>query len=200
MKFNISENKILEDSKQLVLNDRFESDSISYHHFVRFFSNKNELSENDIIVSAYFSYGWMPTILNLNFGDKKELDEVVRILNRVRRGDFLKRDELSILKSMFNNSIVGTSKLLHFISPSKYVIWDSRVANYFGINLPNNVELYLQYLEFCHTLDKELLKKVHANVVKQAPCMECATELRTLEFVFFNKGIREKGRKIGDIL
>jgi hypothetical protein len=193
MKFNVNANKILEDSEQLDLDKRFESDSISYHHFIKFFKDKNnaELTENDFIVSAYFSYGWMPKILKLNIQNDNELRSAVSLLNSVKQGNFLESSELEFLKKLLNNSIVGTSKLLHFISPYKYLIWDSRVANYFGIKAYkeiNSVESYLLYLKFCHKLDKDVVKKVHRNIIKRAPSMVNATELRALEFLFFNKG------------
>lgn len=198
MSFDIRKEKIIEDSKQLKLDDRFESDSISYHHFIKFFADKKQLTENDLIVSAYFSYGWMPTILNLNFQDVKDLEIPLQLLNKVKSGTFLKSTDLEILKKLFNNSIVGTSKLLHFICPSNYLIWDSRVANYFGIKVykkVNSVEFYLRYLDFCHKLDKNMVNEVHLNVIEKAPCMKDATTLRALEFVFFNKGIKPKKPK-----
>ena len=191
MGFEIGVGKILADSKQLVVDSRFESDSISYFHFINFFKDKSQITENDFIVSAYFSYGWMPTILNLNFQEKKEIEEIVLLLNAVRSGYSLDRTELHKIKNLINNSIVGTSKLLHFINPSKYLIWDSRVANYFGIKLPNNVDLYLQYLSFCHKLDSSFVKEIHSNVALQINCMKDVTELRALEFVFFNKGLKK---------
>jgi hypothetical protein len=52
---------------------------------------------------------------------------------------------------VINNSMVGVSKLLHFINPERYAIWDRRVASY-----PQRTYhwsgAYLDYLALCHTL------------------------------------------------
>lgn len=64
----------------------------------------------------------------------------------------MSKDELHILKKVVNNSIVGVSKLLHFISPEVYTIWDSRVASYLEVKDINNVQNFCNYLEYCHVV------------------------------------------------
>lgn len=75
----------------------------------------------------------MPTILNLkkyeNDTDSSEVnleDEVV-LINKAKKGESLDEKELDLLKRRINNSMVGLSKLLHFINPEQYAIWDSKI-------------------------------------------------------------------------
>ena len=49
------------------------------------------------------------------------------LLNKAKSGNLLNSEELEIVKKCVNNSLVGTSKLLHFINPSIYAIWDSKI-------------------------------------------------------------------------
>lgn len=121
----------------------------TYPEFLKYFKNIDgeQISEHNLVIASHFVYGWMPTIINLSLKDK---DEVLSLLNDVRRGRILEVSELKILKNSINNSLVGLSKLLHFINPNDYAIWDSRIFRYltekkstYGIDNP---ELYLNYL------------------------------------------------------
>lgn len=42
----------------------------SYFEFLKFFKEKNEITDSDFIISAHFTYGWMPTIPSIVL-DKK---------------------------------------------------------------------------------------------------------------------------------
>jgi len=57
-------------------------------------------------------------------------EEIIAILNRAKIGEPLKVKELDALKACINNSLVGASKLLHFINPEQYAIWDSKIFKY----------------------------------------------------------------------
>ena len=90
----------------------------------------------------------MPTIIHIN---TKEIDTVLTLLNAVKAGHRLGLEELEILKCCINNSMVGLSKLLHFINPENYAIWDSRIYRYikgkksqYGIDKAENYNKYLR--------------------------------------------------------
>ncbi len=99
---------------------------ISYREFVTFFDSKENLSKHDIVIGAYFTYGWMPTMLEL----RGDLDQVTKIANRVKRKQTISEGELNCVAVAINGSIVGASKFLHFVSPTEHAIWDSRVYRY----------------------------------------------------------------------
>ena len=119
----------------------------TYPEFISYFQDINELTKHDLIIASHFVYGWMPTIINLKLD---EIDKVLKYLNNAKNGYILKAIELELLKKCINNSLVGVSKLLHFINPVDYAIWDSRIYRFttskkssYGIG---NVMLYIDYL------------------------------------------------------
>lgn len=125
----------------------------TYRHFINYFDtikqgDDNDINEHHLVIASHFVYGWMPTIIKLNLQDK---DQVLRLLNDAKGGRILTVNELETLKSAINNSMVGVSKLLHFIRPQDYAIWDSRIYRYvtekkstYEIAKP---QLYLEYLQ-----------------------------------------------------
>lgn len=153
MKFDISIEKIIEDASKIKI-DKSASFIISYKEFLSYFSEIDELNKHHIIIGSHFTYGWMPTIIDLK---NDSIDELVRILNEVKKGKKLNTEELKKLRMGINNSLVGASKLLHFINPDNYAIWDSRVYKYLTNQEPydyriNDYEAYQNYLNLCHEL------------------------------------------------
>ena len=119
----------------------------TYPDFIAFFKNIDIISQHDLVISSHFVYGWMPTIINLKLDN---IEKALVYLNDVKKGYILKVNQLELLKGCINNSLVGLSKLLHFINPVDYAIWDSRIYRYttnkkssYGIG---NVNLYVDYL------------------------------------------------------
>lgn len=93
---------------------------------------------------AHTIYGWMPTMLA--FDDKVEIPD---FWANTASGS-LDQTFLEPLKRAVNNSIVGASKVLHFLNPEAYAIWDSRVFR--GItDLPaydsqvNRIDRFVEY-------------------------------------------------------
>ena len=151
--FDISIDKIIEDASKIKI-EKNASFINSYQEFVKYFSEINELDKHHIIIGSHFTYGWMPTIIELK---NDSIDGIVRILNEVKNGKRLSSEELNQLRIGINNSLVGSSKLLHFINPDNYAIWDSRVYKYLTNLEPydyriNNYEAYQNYLKLCHKL------------------------------------------------
>lgn len=145
---NLNFETIFKDAEKFILT---ENDSYiqTYTEFIKYFDkiNAGEIDEHNLVIASHFVYGWMPTIIHL---DLEQKDKVLFLLNAVKSGHILTVKELEILKKSINNSLVGLSKLLHFINPRDYAIWDSRIFRYltekkssYGIDRP---QLYLDYL------------------------------------------------------
>jgi hypothetical protein len=98
----------------------------SYKQFVDFFKADAEISTHKFIIGAYFTYGWMPTMLNL----EDDVSAAVKVANKAKNGEMITDREMEALACAVNGSFVGASKLLHFINPDLYSIWDSRVYRY----------------------------------------------------------------------
>ena len=88
---------------------------LAYKYFINYFEQIENIQLDNIVIGISFTYSWMPTILKKI--DLTNPEKLVLIFNKVKDGEILTTQELLILKNSFNNSIVGTSKLLHFINP-----------------------------------------------------------------------------------
>jgi hypothetical protein len=159
----------------------------SYYYFIKYFENKKVLSEEDLVISANFTYAWMPTILNFK---NTNFNECVDILNKSKQIDRLEKKDIEALKSLINNSLVGTSKLLHFINPNKYAIWDSRVSKFLsGVTHKYFIEktdVFFQYIDFCNELinHKNYENEIHQVYLKKSNNQK-ATKMKSIEQIMF---------------
>jgi hypothetical protein len=157
----------------------------SYRYFVEYFSGKTELNELDLVVGANFTYGWMPTILNFK---SNEFEAAVVVLNKAKKTKRITDEEVMLLKGLINNSLVGVSKLLHFINPDVYAIWDSRVCKFLtGKSYKQKIEktsLFWSYLDLCQRIRKDPhFKPIHESFIKKIGYE--VSPMRTLEQIMF---------------
>lgn len=160
----------------------------SYKEFLEFFRSKKDLTPHDLIIGAYFTYGWMPTMLEL----KGDINVVTAIANKVRREEGISRDEFNCFARSINGSVVGASKLLHFICPNKHAIWDSRVYRYLHQEAPYQYRLeasnaYWNYLAFLDVLIKDSRFQAFKRKVDVAVGYT-VTNKRACELLMFVKG------------
>ncbi|MCV6574157.1 MAG: hypothetical protein OIF58_00315 [Cohaesibacter sp.] len=153
---------------------------------------KTEDDENhDSLLSLSCAvYGWMPTILKVwdfkNFNVDNPITTIRRLNNVKAALIFLSRIENI---SPLNNSWVGLSKLLYFLNPKIFPIWDSRIANNFGLNWPhqfNNKKAYISYFQFMHNTLAE--KPTNIDVISQLIMTEHnykPSNIRCLELLLF---------------
>lgn len=159
-----------------------------YDYYINFFKEKEVLTKNDVVIGIGFTYSWMPTILkNLNLS---KLDNVTNILNKVKHGVDISDDDFLLLKEFSNNSLVGASKLLHFINPEDYAIWDSRVFKFLNNNEAahkyklEKVHVYRQYLSYLSNLKTSgTLDNIVATL--KAKIGYPISDYRALELLFF---------------
>jgi hypothetical protein len=160
---------------------------ISYKEFLKFFASKEKLTPHDFVIGAYFTYGWMPRMLKLS-GD---IDVATAIANKSKK-ERISKDEFSRLARVINGSVVGASKLLHFLNPREYAIWDSRVYRYlhqedpyqYRIEAPN---AYWEYLAFLNALAEDSrFKNFRIKVVSTIGYS--VTAKRASELMMFVKG------------
>ncbi len=161
---------------------------LSYKEFVEFFGSKKELTPHDLVIGAYFTYGWMPTMLEL----KGDIGALTAIANKSRRKEGISRDEFSRFACAINGSVVGASKLLHFICPEKHAIWDSRVYRYLHQEAPYQYRLeapdaYWDYLAFLDALVTDSRFKAFKLKVDNAVGYP-VTDKRACELLMFTKG------------
>lgn len=160
---------------------------LSYPYFLNYFQNLESINLENLVIGISFTYSWMPTILKaLNL---KNTEEVLFILNEVKKGKLIDEQQLTTLKTTFNNSLVGTSKLLHLINPKQYAIWDSRVFRFLNNVEPHKYRLekpraYIEYLKLIEELKNEKVFTAFFELMKQKVGYDI-TEYRALELAFF---------------
>lgn len=124
----------------------------SYRAFVSFF--EGPLTQEQILQGAYMIYGWMPTMLRL----KGAKEAVYSAVNDAKEGR-LTEAALSACAKTLNNSLVGTTKLVHFANPEAYPIWDSRVYRALHGERPyvyrvENTGAYLEFLGWVKEMEQ----------------------------------------------
>ena len=127
------------------------------------FGKLPELNSYHLLLAMSIAYSWMPTMLHIGIDNFKELDDVVNSVKKLGQINSLSRlneygeekscDDLNKISCVINNSIVGTSKVLHIFYPNNIPIIDSRVMkswNYLfrevpKIKLKNDAKSYYTY-------------------------------------------------------
>ena len=86
--------------------------------------------KDQYIILAHAIYGWMPTVLEIDFNVENSIENAIDTLKNI---DFVQVDDVidkvRTVAKFTNNSFVGASKFLHFICPDKFAILDSTILN-----------------------------------------------------------------------
>lgn len=167
-----------------------ESYIVSYPYLLNHFAAKPTLCAADVVCGAHMVYGWMPTILELGSeGRQADLDQAATLLSRSREQGRLSDHELGLLAKLVNNSLVGASKLLHFVAPGHFPIWDSKIYGFVFNETPHNyrVKKIPQYRKYQHILAQlqqdQRFAGFHQSV--NAKVGYRVSPLRALELVMF---------------
>lgn len=157
----------------------------SYLTFIDYFEKIDEIEKQHLIISSHFVYGWMPTILNLKLNN---LDEILPILNQAKTDKLLGKEDLKKLRFSINNSAVGITKLLHFINPEIYPIWDSKIYKYWsgnktisGIDKPEN---YLEFIRQMNEITEHNDFEQIQNLI-ESKLLYKVSSMRALELLIF---------------
>lgn len=179
----------------------------SYHYLYSYLSNhftkiKMPLSYADYVIGSHVVYAWMPTILQFKeHPDTQTKVELIAALESARNETAnsvvkITEDQLAAIAFPFNGSLVAPSKLLHFLNPEAWPIWDSRV--YRGLlklsEKPDQPPYHyeMQDLEtFRHYVDK-LRSFVNSTKIRELKerhkDLKGITNLRCLELGLFIAG------------
>jgi hypothetical protein len=191
-----TESRLLEYAERIFIPEE-DNYLTAYQEFVKYFKNLDKLSIHNTIIGISFTYSWMPTILDLR---SNKIQEATEILNYAKQGNRPSSTDLDLLKSCFNNSLVGSSKLLHFINPEQFAIWDSRVYRCIFNHEPHsyrveNNQTYIDYLSFCdHLINTPEMTKLQKIIEGKVGYQ--MTKMRAIELLFFYNGTKQKLQKI----
>ena len=184
--------------------DKFENTYYfdSYFEFLKYFEKLEKIDYHSLIISSHFTYGWMPTILTL---DASRINKSIDVLNKAKSNQPVNNDECLELVKCVNNSIVGVSKLLHFIQPTQYPIFDSRIKKYFKSNKllysvykhttgkTQEIQQYQIFRDICFEIIRhDRFKKIYDESILKLGINRDLTEMRVLENLFFYFGKQQK--------
>lgn len=185
-------NRLFDDEKRTTI-DRINSFVISYPYFISYFARKNTLSVEDFVIGSHITYGWMPTMLEIYTDNPtNDLSKGTAILNKAKNREMISDSDFNFLSSLINNSLVGSTKLLHFINPEDYSIWDSRVYSYFYQEKPHNYRVnkigsYRNFIEKCNEIKRDERFTEFYESVKEKMGYEIS-EFRAIEVIMFLNG------------
>ena len=160
-----------------------------YPEFIKYFRQLKEIDKHNFIIGTHFIYGWMPTMLTIHqIEEDGVIDHAVTILNEVKHGKEIEMDELQYLKKIINNSIVGPSKLLHFIAPVRYAIWDSKVCHFmYGDKNVKSIERFFEYTKNVREIAaEERFKQLYPDICNKIGYE--VTPLRAIEWIMWMRG------------
>ncbi|QSA96515.1 hypothetical protein [Methylococcus sp. EFPC2] len=163
---------------------------LSYPHLLSYFAAKQSFGPEDVVCGAHMVYGWMPTVLEL-YPESPNIDlpKAAELLTKAKTTGVLTDDEIEQLARLVNNSLVGASKLLHFVSPERFAIWDSKIYAFVYRERPHNyrvsqVSKYRSYLTKLDQHQKDSRFATFHNSVN-TKIGYSVSALRALELVMF---------------
>jgi hypothetical protein len=200
----------------------------TYDRFLQYFRDRptsQPLSEQDLYVGFAMAHSWMATIKQLD-PSTDTIRSAVESLNRVRG---MKPESLGLHRvdqgrmppeqmaqveaaieplRQFLGSAVGPSRLLHFLNPMVFPIWDSVIHRYCDRTAPHStsdsLNRYLEYTYDVHTLinhpdfDRlvyaplsEAMERAYKAVSDQYRTPETMGKVRAIEFIMFFGGKAE---------
>lgn len=163
---------------------------LSYPYVLSYFSGKTTFDAADMVRGAHMVYGWMPTVLELHLEcPDRDLTAGAAILTRAKSAGVLSDQDISSLAALTNNSLVGASKLLHFVAPDDFAIWDSKIhafvfqkkSHNYRVNDVANYRRYLSVL--ADVRNDSRFEAFHASVNKKIGY--AVSPLRAIELVMF---------------
>lgn len=151
--------------------------------------------ELQLFAAGYAVYGWMPTMLNSisNFEQLSDFILEIKGCSFERLAPILQRklqeDSGSVFRSL-NNSVIGTSKLLHFFEPGLFPIWDSRIAGLFGFkyqkhNCPEAYVTYIKLLQEWQVTGGAIPRIISEVMSAGVPENDPLSKIRLAEFALF---------------
>ncbi len=147
------------------------------------------------ILGLHIVYGWMPTIPKLEIPTgwpRAKRDALCALLTAVKAEKVPDECEMGFLAEFTGkNSVVGASKLIHFLNPKKCPIWDTRVAQSFlwkgaCYGTVNKAARWVDYQSTVEnwTKDKEVKSRC-GTMRKKAKFLRDVSDLRMVELVMF---------------
>lgn len=171
----------------------------SYDHLIEHFAKMSPPTESEFTALAHAAFGWMPTILDLkieNWADvRRKLGKLGEAPLRLPDWGLREVRELSeciSTRASNGKSVVGLSKILHFLYPAIWPIWDKRTGTTWGgFYRKDKCGSYCEYAYALREvvtegLATEVNKTMNKNLNERG--LPPVGALRALEMTLFIKG------------
>jgi hypothetical protein len=130
-------------------------------------------NNQEIIRVACMAYSWMPTTITLK---RKKVDSSCdTIRNLISDKNKLTSDNIETAAAFLGGSIIGLSKVLHFLAPDVYPIWDTAIYSFIynkktrpAYGTVNRSERYVSYCKDVWKLvrSRKVLRKIQRDMVR----------------------------------
>jgi hypothetical protein len=196
---------ILSNKKQII--QRISSDHYSKAYPIlleRTQVKTSKITWDQALFALHVVYGWMPTIPQLKrIMDWPDIEKAkfIDTLNNMLVDKNTDCENFNKVKEFANNSAVGASKLLHFLSDKAFPIWDSRVAKAFfsqenvpynQINKTSNWKNYTEALREWIGHSDVVIRCEEIRKLSGASFLAKASDIRIVELVLFHKSKSNK--------
>lgn len=193
--------KLIDEFEKCISDGEAKSYLLAYDGIIKYFRDDDHSDINDIVAKVFLVYGWMPTIPNLfkeisinshySSYTINDLPQITRTIQEITDETPVENiwSLINKLRPIVNNSLVGTSKFLHFINPEIFPIWDSNVAynmygfkTYYQFEKLENYKHYFLWIKCLRQSVNPKLKKQLSNQVKEAIERQVGISVNTPSF------------------
>ncbi len=126
----------------------------TYPHIINMAREINPNSSQQFHQLALMVYGWMPRVLRINPIHSQSATMGIVVARNATIANYKDVNIQHIADCL--HSLVGASKLLHFINPDVFPIWDSKIQAFCGRSNSHNamdkLENYQQYVGEVHSI------------------------------------------------
>ncbi|MDD5263025.1 MAG: DUF6308 family protein [Methylacidiphilales bacterium] len=174
--------ELLACTRQIPQNDRYLE---TYPELLGSIQALLPLDRSKLILVAHAVFGWMPTQIRI---DMQKINTALDDINSILQGADASVDNITLLASTFQtingNSVVAASKILHFLDPANYPIWDGKVAKVWK-RPPNGTRAANNYHEFTQAC-RQFMK----NETAQQTCQAMRGRLATAGYSYHMEDMR----------
>lgn len=200
----------------------------TYDRYLQYFREKRgqRLTEQDLYVGFAFAYSWMASIKQLDpaIATVKAATAALNELHGIQPAELsatadgnndVSQEQIEQLAAKaeplryFLGSVIGTSKLLHFVNPEVFPIWDAVIHRYSRLpktSAADSLKVYAQYTCIVHGLTchsdfetkiyEPLLRAMetaHREISDKYRAPEPMGKVRATEYIMFFGGKSEHG-------
>jgi hypothetical protein len=168
----------------------------TYPEIISFSKNSKLNKIQTFKMLALMTYAWMPRVLRIDDEYLVKAADQLSIAKNVTKNDY-KEIKIHLIDNCLH-SLVGASKMLHFINPEVFPIWDSKIQIIVGKNNNNytmkKLENYYRYVDIVYSLIENkkfhsFYKKYNQANHKRLKCMNIeqykVSQIRAIEASIF---------------